>query len=55
MTNAERARHIREMAKEIEADNDAASFQRALAAVAKGSRNPKKTENKKNRSYCKLC
>jgi hypothetical protein len=36
VTDAERAKRIRDAAREAETSNDPASFERALAAVAKG-------------------
>jgi hypothetical protein len=41
LTDAERAKRIRETAREVEADNDPASFERAFQAVVHA---PKPTE-----------
>jgi hypothetical protein len=47
-TEKERAKRIRDAAREHETDNDPASFDRAFAAVARGAQKPKKGEpNKK--------
>jgi hypothetical protein len=45
LTDAERAKRIREAAREIETDNDPASFERAFAVVAKAK--PEKSEGGK--------
>jgi hypothetical protein len=48
LTDAERAKRIREAAREHETSNDAASFERAFAAVARApSGKGKKPEEKK--------
>jgi hypothetical protein len=41
LTDAERAKRIREIAREVETDNDPAPFERAFATVVKG---PEKRE-----------
>ncbi len=44
LTDAERAKRIREAAGKHETSNDPDSFERAFAAVATGVRKPKKGE-----------
>jgi hypothetical protein len=44
LTEAERAKRLREAAREHETDNDPSSFERAFAAVARGAQKPKKPE-----------
>lgn len=44
LTDAERAKRIRETAREIETDNDPASFDRAFAKVVQTSKQPAKTD-----------
>jgi hypothetical protein len=41
LTDAERSKRIREMAREMGTSNDKDDFERAFAAVAKGSQKPK--------------
>jgi len=47
LTDAERAKRIREAAREHETSNDTASFERAFAAVARGVQKPKKQDPEK--------
>jgi hypothetical protein len=42
VTEAERAKRIRDAARDHETSNDPAVFERALAAVARGAKKPKK-------------
>ena len=42
LSEAERAKRIRETAREHKTDNDPASFERAFAVVARGDHKPKK-------------
>lgn len=42
--DSDRAKRIREAAREHETDNDPASFERAFAAVARGAQKSKKPE-----------
>ncbi len=44
ITDAERAKRIRETAREAETDNDPKSFERAFAAVVKAPRKSEKPE-----------
>jgi hypothetical protein len=44
LTDAERAKRIRDAAREHETDNDPASFERAFAVVARAPK-PKKQDN----------
>ena len=44
LTDAERAKRIREVAREVGTDNDPASFERAFAAVVKAPRKSEKPE-----------
>ena len=46
LTEAERAKRIREAAREHETDNDPASFERAFAAVERGVHKPKPDRSK---------
>ena len=48
-TEAERSERIRDAARELETDNDPASFERAFASVARGARKPRKPESKKEK------
>jgi hypothetical protein len=43
VTDTERAKRIRDAARDHETSNDAASFERAFAAVARGARRSKKS------------
>jgi hypothetical protein len=47
-TDEDRAKRIRDAARELGTDNDPKSFERAFAAVARGSQKPKKPESAKN-------
>lgn len=49
LTGAERAKRIRETAREAETSNDPADFERALTSVAKGAQKPKDRETAKKR------
>jgi hypothetical protein len=44
LTDPERAKRIREAAREHETNNDPDSFERAFATVARGTHKPKKPE-----------
>jgi hypothetical protein len=44
LTDAERAKRIREAAREHGTDNDPAAFERAFAAVERGAQKSKKPE-----------
>jgi hypothetical protein len=44
MTDAERAKRIRDTAREIETDNDPASFDRAFAKVVRVPKQPTKPD-----------
>lgn len=50
LSDDERAKRIRETAREHGTDNDPASFERAFAAVARGSRKPKTPGKESKRS-----
>jgi hypothetical protein len=47
VTDAERAKRIREAARDHETNNDPASFERAFASVSRGIQKKKSEENKK--------
>jgi hypothetical protein len=47
LTGAERAKRIRETAREAETDNDPASFEWAFSAVVRGAEKPKKPRPEK--------
>jgi len=49
LSDSERARRIREAAREHETDNDPASFERAFAAVSRGVHKPNKLEKERKR------
>ncbi len=49
LTDAARAKRIREAAREHETDSDPASFERAFAAVARGVHKPKKQDSERGR------
>lgn len=50
LSDAERAKRIREAAREHETSNDAASFERAFAAVARSPKPEKQNAAKKRRA-----
>ncbi len=47
ISDDERIKRIRKAAREIETDNDPASFERAFAVVARGAQKPKKRQQEK--------
>lgn len=49
ISDAERSKRIREIARELETSNDPTDFDRAFAAVAKGAQKPKDHETDKKR------
>jgi hypothetical protein len=47
LTDAERAKRIRDAARDHETSNDSASFERAFAAVARGGKKARRAESEK--------
>jgi hypothetical protein len=54
LTDAERAKRIREAAREHETDNDPASFERTFADVTRGVHKPKKPEPDRKQRISRL-
>jgi hypothetical protein len=53
IADAERAKRIRETAREIGTDNDPASFERAFSAVAKAPKKPLQSKKPKRKTRSK--